>query len=678
MDKNSTRIFDSTRIFSLILILKHTFFGLFSLFGVTEMFLTAYFLKLIPAALIVIKRFDRLFSSRRTAALLAATCAAALCAVNGQTPPLTNETKNGIAPNVNFDKEPLFQDTRERTAPPLPSLARPGVASAQILALTLNDAIRIALENNNDIEIARTDVRIAEGTLLSLEGVYDPLLNVTPQYTNSATPITNTIGGAGNNGIVSATGFQFNSSVTKQFRPGGGQYQFFFNNQRTATDATNSRFSPFYLTNFGVTLTQPLLRNFAIDRARRDIRVQQRRVAQSDADFRLRTIEIITQVQQAYWELAFALRDQQNRVDNVNLARQQFADVEARVHEGTTAPLERAEVQTQLSTREAELIAATSNVTIAENTFKNLILRNSLAAQWNASVMPVDQPPFDLQTVSVETALAEARVSRPELQRLRIEKDINNIDLRFFRNQTKPRIDIVSTVGAIGLAGSPAAQLNGGAIGIGGIITPPLANGQTLLIGGDPTANASAFLLQQINQLRQLQGLPPATVPLNNFPDNLNGGYGRSLGNLFSGNARNIVVGVAIELPFGNRTARGNLAVARAQTDRLAATVRQQEQTIESEVRNAVQRLEAARQTVLTARTGRRSAELQVAGERQLYNEGRSTTFLVFQRENDLANTRNIELRAEADYNTAIAALQRATGTSLRVVNVELMLRTPH
>jgi outer membrane protein TolC len=123
-------------------------------------------------------------------------------------------------------------------------------------------------------------------------------------------------------------------------------------------------------------------------------------------------------------------------------------------------------------------------------------------------------------------------------------------------------------------------------------------------------------------------------------------------------------------LPLRNRTAEGNLAGARFQKDQLQAATRSIEQAIEVEVRNAVQTLETARSTVLTARAARRSAQLQVAGERELYQNGRSTTFLVFQRENALTNARNLEVRAETDYNKAITDLQRAMGTTLRSSNV--------
>jgi len=96
----------------------------------------------------------------------------------------------------------------------------------------------------------------------------------------------------------------------------------------------------------------------------------------------------------------------------------------------------------------------------------------------------------------------------------------------------------------------------------------------------------------------------------------------------------------------------------------------QEEQLIEMDVRNSAQAVESARQRVLSARDARVNAEMQLEGEQRLYQVGRSTTFLLFQRENALANARAAEVRAETDYNKAIADLQRATSTTLRANNV--------
>jgi outer membrane protein TolC len=575
-----------------------------------------------------------------------------------------------------LEQNPLMKSNEARPTPPVPTVTRVGVQIDDVLMISLDEAIRRALENNNDIEVARGDVRVAEGTLRSLEGVYDPDFVFNPQFTNSVTPTTSSIGGAGSSGTVAQNGFQFNSTVTKQFSKGGGQYQFFFNNLRQSTSSTLSRLNPFYSASLGVTFTQPLWRNRSIDSYRHAIRVERKKVSQTDAQFRLTTTQIINQVQHAYWELVFALNAQKVALDSLNLARDQFYVTEQGVAAGTTAPLSRAEIDTQIAVNEASLLAAAKAVALAENSFKQLVLRDSASPEWKAAIIPTDTPSFDLTPVNLNDALMEARANRPELRNLRVQAEINQLDLQFARNQTRPRIDIASTISTTGLAGSPVSSTQ--TDGITGLTSAATINGQVPLISGDPNQSANAFLLSQINQVRSAQGLGAAQVPLVNSSQvapNLVGGYGRTLRNLSTFGTRDIVVGVVIEIPFRNRTAEGNLAVARAQRDQVAASLRSQEQAVESDVRNTVQTLETARQTVLTARLGRESAELQLAGELQLFRAGQSTTFLVFQRENTLASARNTELRSEADYNNALADLQRATGTTIRSNN--LIVETP-
>ena len=76
----------------------------------------------------------------------------------------------------------------------MPSLSRLGVGSESV-ALSMNDAIKRALENNNDIEVARDDVRFAETQLRALEGIFDPIFAITPQYDKRISPQQSSLGG---------------------------------------------------------------------------------------------------------------------------------------------------------------------------------------------------------------------------------------------------------------------------------------------------------------------------------------------------------------------------------------------------------------------------------------------------------------------------------------------------
>ena len=142
------------------------------------------------------------------------------------------------------------------------------------------------------------------------------------------------------------------------------------------------------------------------------------------------------------------------------------------------------------------------------------------------------------------------------------------------------------------------------------------------------------------------------------------------LSNLFSFKTRNISLGVTISFPLHNKTAEANLAGVRIQGEQLAASYRSQDQAIEMDVRNAGQAVDTAQRRVVASRLARESAEQQLAGEQKLYEVGRSTTFLLLQRQNELTSARTTELQAQTDYNKALADLQRATGSTLRVNNV--------
>jgi outer membrane protein TolC len=562
-------------------------------------------------------------------------------------------------PIISTDKIADFTTNKNSNAP---SLYRVGVQSAQTVPLSLNEAIRKALENNNSIEVARDDVRFQETQLRSLTGAYDPVLSLTPNYSRSSS--------TGSNG---SNDFRVDAGINKLIERGGGSFNTFFNNSQTGSSSRNNTTftqtsglgassSTTYFSTLGINYTQPLFRNFRIDNTRRQIRIQRKRLQQSDADFRRQTIDIISQVQRSYWDLVFALRNQQNQVANVNLARENLRQTEVKIQAGTAAPLARAEVNTELANREGELLLATQQVSITENNLKTLLLRDPNSPEWTQALVPTDTPVYSDDPIIVEDAIKDAVDNRPELSRLRLQKEITAIDISFFKNQTKPRIDLVSSF-----------SLNGLSLGNQntGTTTTPL-----ILDTNNPAIynfNANAFLLRQIrlaNPNAQLDPVP--NIISSTLPSYFNGGTTRSIRNLFRSDAPNYTVGVTFELPFGNRTAKANLAGARIQQQQTDSQMRAQEQTVVAEVRNAVQAVETSRQRVLIARRARESAEIQLEGERKLFEVGRSTTFLLFQRENALTNARNSEIRAETDYNKALSDLQRATSTTFRLNNIEV------
>jgi HAE1 family hydrophobic/amphiphilic exporter-1 len=573
--------------------------------------------------------------------------------INGQDEQLATNAPKAVESST-VPLKPVVTDPAPSEQPASAPLlvTRVGIATAEPVSLSLDDAIRKALANNNTIEITRDDVRFQETQIRSILGFYDPVFTVAPTFSRNSTT-----------GSGSAThDFSLNSNVTHFLRQGGGNYQAFFNNTRTENAFSQQQVSSgnlggsggsaIFSSQLGFRYTQPLMRNFGIDANRRALRIARRRLEQTDADFRRQTIEIIAQVQRTYWDLVFALRDQQNRQANLELSRENLRLVQARIQAGAAAPLARWEVETELANRESDLLVATQLVSITENGLKQLVLRDATSAEWSSTYVPTDKPAFSLDTVNLEAAIKDAMDNRYELRRLKLASDINKIDLAFFKNQTKPRIDLNTTFSLDGLS-------------LGG------ASSDSVLIP-QFTGN-DEILRQRLNLL-----LPPAqqienpNVVIPGTPTFLVGGFGRSLANTFRSDAPNYSVGVTISFPFRNRTAKADLAGARVTENQLATQMRAQEQVVIVEVRNAVQAVETARQRVLSARRARENAEELLKGERALFDAGRSTTFLLFQRENALTNARNAEIRAETDFNKAIADLQRATSTTFQMNNIQV------
>jgi outer membrane protein TolC len=571
-----------------------------------------------------------------------------------QTPGQTVGVSGGIAPAELPQEPPPIAPNYQAPTRPLPSAERVGVDVSEQTPLTLNDAIRLALKNSNDIDESRIDVQIAEYNLKSARGVYDPLLSSESYYERATTPTSSTLGGAGASGAVTQTD-AVGSARLGGFSPwAGGSYELDFSSTRLTTTNQNVRLNPQFPTAFTLTYTQPLLRGFRFDNNRRNIEIAKKNLSLSDAQFRQRAIDVITEVEQAYWDLAFALRNLQVQIDAVKQARLQVESNERLVEKGVLAPIDIVAATTQVTTFEQNVYTAQGAVTQAENTLKTLILPSRTDALWSRAITPVTPVNLEAPRVPLETAVKAALDNRPELAQLRTNVDINGINVRYFREQTRPQVDLVGTYTTQGLAG-------------------------TLVQPSTTSTSTNSVLTQRVNDLSALAGLQPlpSTTSSSTVAPNLVGGYAQSLRNLIDQNYPTARVGVRISLPLRNRTAEANLGSALAQGNRITDQFRQAEQLIEADVRNSLQSVRSAEARLASAAAARSSAEQQYASEQRQFRAGTTTVFLVLQRQTDLLAARARELQAQTDLNKAISQFQHATGNTLTANNVALRTDTP-
>jgi len=152
----------------------------------------------------------------------------------------------------------------------------------------------------------------------------------------------------------------------------------------------------------------------------------------------------------------------------------------------------------------------------------------------------------------------------------------------------------------------------------------------------------------------------------------LKGGYFSSLGNLLGQNFPTYRVGVQVGLPLRNRTAKANLGRSLVEGHRIENNLAQTEQTIEADVRNALQSLRSQEAKLSASTAARAAAEELYASEERQFRGGTTTFYLVLQRQDELNLARARELLAETDLNKAVSDFNRATGRTLVVNNVTL------
>src|SRR5437868_7085508 len=355
---------------------------------------------------------------------------------------------------------PATQDTTGQNAITQPIAQSPevghqriGVDLSQSVPLAMRDAIALALQNNLDIEQYREGVQIATFNLQALRGIYDILSTSDVNYRSQTIPVASQFAGGGSAFSVTQRTLTANFITNQYFERTGGFWQAEFDNNRTTTSSTAQLLTTQYNPTLTFSFTQPLMRNFKTDINRRNIQIAKRSLDLSDSQFRQRVIEIINSVQRAYWDLVFAIKNEKIARDTVEVTRVQLENNRKQVEAGTVAPIDLRSTEAALEARKGDVITALQGVTTAENALKNLIINDQTDKLWTAQVIPTDQPQTGKSTVNLDEAFRLALKNRPELEQMQFQTQQKDIDLKYFKNQLKPQVDLVGIYGNTGTAG---------------------------------------------------------------------------------------------------------------------------------------------------------------------------------------------------------------------------------
>jgi len=421
------------------------------------------------------------------------------------------------APLPPFDLAPIFSAVSGDTVPPL--------------LLSLRQVVQMALDNNPEIKVQRLQPELGEQQIQFARGAFDPQFTFSTLYSYSETPQNaQQFVATGGESVLAqqalvdqlvdlqnsldellaeiqgtspspatapdlkfkdprnfkAEDFSLNYAVGG-LTPLGTTYQVGLTQMQSRNDLNRqippSLFYPEYTTTFGLTLTQPLLKNFGPAANLAELRVARVQMQIGWYEWQQQLIRSLASCVSLYVDLIYArenLRVREGAVDTARLLEEQNI---RRVRAGKMRPSDVWEAQTSLANNADLALRAVNGFVESQNALKGLILSAAtVAAGPTGRLEPVDALDVPPVEVDRDRFLREAFTKRPEYLRLQAAAEQEGIKVRFARNQVYPQVDLQASYGLTGLDGNFGDSFGGAfggqgpAFSAGVVVSIPLGN----------------------------------------------------------------------------------------------------------------------------------------------------------------------------------------------------------
>lgn len=416
---------------------------------------------------------------------------------------------------------------------------------------------------------------------------------------------------------------QYAIDITQEV-PFGGNFSLSLNTSKYDTNRSGTTINPSYRATLRLDYTQPLLRNFGYNLSRREIIVAKNNLQMSDKDLHRSLQNTVYSVEEAYWRLVASIENLKVRQQSLKLA-QDFLERQKRAVEiGTEAPIEILSARSEVATREADILAAEAEVKNSEDNLK--VILNLTAEDPNfefSNILPQEMPEFKKKEISLDQAFATAIQRRPDLESTRIGLKNSEINLDFAKNQQLPGLNLSASYWSPGVSGT-----------------------QLIYDRDDPWG-------------------PPI--------DEIPGGREGAFEDVFGFAYKNWSVRLTLDIPLNSIVSRASLAQARVDMQQATLQLKQQEQNIYLEIKQAVRAVDTNYRRVEAYKVARELRQRQLDAEEEKLKVGLTTPYFVLQYQRDLATAQTTELQAIIDYNLSLANLSRAMGISLEEKNISMV-----
>ena len=492
------------------------------------------------------------------------------------------------------------------------------------IPLSLSECLEIALRNNLNVAV---EVLNPELSNLSVSRAHEKFM---PQFSfgygnqHTDTPSYSWLEATDS---VAAAYSDYQAQFLQEI-PTGGRFDISLSSYKSDTTAKFQTINPRYGSRLAFNFTQPLLKNFGFNNSKKEIIVAKNNVEISDARFQTVLMDTVYNVEQSYLFLAYSVANLDVMQQSLKLAKDLLAKNKREVEVGTLAPIEVLTAQAEVATREADILQAEVQVQNYEDQLKTLINLEEEQDDISGKIIPTDLPTYSEYKITVDEALRIGMENRPDLRELKWDLKNKDIDVSYTKNQLLPDLSFNASYWSPGVSGSRIFYEDDN----------PLSD---IVIGSSPGNSSDA------------------------------------LKDVFGFKYNNWYVGLTLAVPTSSLFSRAEHAQARVNLEKAQLTLKNAEQQVFLEIRNAVRLVETNFKRIAAYRLARELAEKKLEAEDKKLLVGLTTNYIVLQHQRDLATARSNELRAIAEYVLSQAALDKAMGVSLENKNIRFRQLTP-
>lgn len=494
-------------------------------------------------------------------------------------------------------------------------LCGPAPAADQPAArgVSVRECVEAALRNNIDIAVAKAEQVIGGQGIPVEQAAFLPRFTGELSASRAVTPSDTTLTGSL---AVDQRLLTFNAGVSDLLATGTA-LSLDYKSQRQELSSAVASLTPEYTTALTLSARQPLLRNRGRQVTEAPLQIARAGAAAKTAEWKGRVMDVVAAVRTAYVAFHAAHREVAVRRSALALAEKLLEQVNARIDAGAAPSLDRLPAEAAVAARREELLRAEAASRSAEDDLKN-VMGVRAPREWEELLAPADLP-AEVPPPGPDETFEEALKRRPEVAAQAARGAQADLKEAAARNRAAPTLDLTASGGLSGLAGTP-----------------------------NPT-------------------------PLFPFPSSaLQGNYRDSLDQMLSGRYYNFFVGLRTEIPWRLEREKAEWARARAAAEEQRLLATGLESRIRLEVHKSRRDLESALARIGASRASVAAAGKKVEAEEEKLALGRSTVPQVLTFQQDLAEARLAEIRAQSDAHAARTRLERAAGTILEKEGVSL------